>query len=158
MDQNVALQSALRDLDLGQYTRATSSLTALRNAHENDVAATYHYVNSELVRAHLLRGASVAALEAVDESLVKFPQSFLEELETRQLFGELELDQSCVYLVLRMQKALLACLIDGSLEGSVKISARLAKLSRPHTQHELYTRQIAGLFILLRELKLTGMS
>ena len=62
MDINTSLQlkSALRDIDFGQYTRATASLTTLLNAHENDPVAAYHRINIELVRAHFLRGALVA--------------------------------------------------------------------------------------------------
>jgi hypothetical protein len=146
MDINASLQSALTDLDLGHYTRATSSLTALRNTHANE-APDYHRITAELIRAHLLRGASLAALEAVDHSLAKFPTSFLEDLETRHPRGELDLDESCVYyLVLRMQKALVGSFVDGLLDGYLKISARIVKLSRPYTPHELslYPREIAS--------------
>ena len=152
---STSLQSALKDLDLGHFTRATTSLTALRNAHENNPATAYHCINSELVRAHLLRGASVAALEAVDESLTiaKFPASLLEDLETRQRCGKPELGESFVYLSLRMQKAFVASLVDGSLGASAEISARIAKLLTPYTLSELslYARQIASLFRLLCE-------
>jgi hypothetical protein len=144
MDINASLQSALTDLDLGHYTRATSSLTALRNTHK---VPDYHRITAELVRAHFLRGASLAALEAVDHSLAKFPTSFLEDLETQYPHGELDLDESCVYyLVLRMQKALAGSFVDGLLDGYLKISARIVKLSRPYTLHELslYPREIAS--------------
>jgi hypothetical protein len=149
MDINASLQSALTDLDLGHYTRATSSLTALRHSHENEAneAPDYHRITAELVRAHLLRGAPLAALEAVDHSLVKFPTSFLEDLETRWPRGELELDESCIYyFVLRMQKALAGSFVDGLLDDYLKISARIANLSRPYTPHELslYPREIAS--------------
>lgn len=145
---NISLQSALVDLELGHYIRATSSLIALRNVHDSiDAASAYHSINIELIRAHILRGSFVSASEAIDESLAKFPASFLEDLETRQPCG-IELDKSCVYLVLRMQKAFVASLIDGSLDGSLKIGMRIVKLLPPYTRHEvsLYSREIASLF------------
>lgn len=144
-DINTSLQAALRYLDLGYYTRATSSLAALRAAHENDPAGAYHSISIELVRAHLLRGACVTALGVIDESLAKFPASFLEDLEKRQSC-RVELDESCVYLTLRMQKAFVACLVDGSLDCSVKIGVRIVKLLPPYTPHEvsLYPREIAS--------------
>jgi hypothetical protein len=147
MDINTSLQlkSALRDIDFGHYTRATASLTTLLNTHENNAVAAYHRINIELVRAHFLRGALVAALEAVNKSISKFPASFLEDLEIRQQM--LQLDESCIYLVLRMQKALVASLVDGSLDASVEISERIAKLLPPYTSHELsiHAREIASL-------------
>jgi hypothetical protein len=145
MDINTSLQleSALGDIDLGHYTWATASLTILLNAHENDAVA-YHRINIELVRAHFMRSAFVAALEAINKSISKFPASFLEDLEMRQQM--LQLDESCIYLVLRMQKALIASLIDGSLDSSVEISDRIAKLLPPYTPHELsiHAREIAS--------------
>jgi hypothetical protein len=132
---------ALQELDLGRYTQAKSLLTALLTAHEADIAACHH-ITTELVRAYLLSGDFRTAMDLIDRSLAQFPEAYMEQLERRQ--GCAELDSSCVYLVLVMQKAFSRLITEGLTNDAVKTAARVAKLlpSELLLKSSAYTRQV----------------